>query len=125
MTSFTKGKLLTCFYQDSSKSNLIAKNFNINNGQIFNTTIEQSIENNGAKYIKSILSTDESNCLVCYINNENNTDCLIYHINSNSFNEYNTYLKGCLPKYSSLNIEYLNNSYFIYCYQSPTKYNLI
>ena len=130
MKSSSNEKVLTCFYQYNN-SELIANNFKIdinndNYGKIqANALFEQSIKNNGAKYIKSILSTDESKCLVCYINNENNTDCLIYNINNNTFSKNNTYLKGCLRKYSSLNIEYLNNSYFIYCYQSPTKYNLI
>ena len=127
MQSSSNGKVLVCFYQNSN-SKLMAINYEIDldSHLIKNlTNLEQSKKNSGVKYIKSKLSIDETKCLVCYINKENKTDCLIYNIYNNTFSEYNTYLYDCLPKYSSLNIEYLDNSYFIYCYQSSTKYYLV
>ena len=86
--------------------------------------------NNGTKVIKSILSKDGKKSLVCFINDDNNGECLIYNITDNTWNDFSTYLSDCLPEITSLNIEYFENGgengeYVLYCFQSETKLNLV
>ena len=70
--------MLTCFYQNNN-SELTAINYNITDNQIsIISSTQQSNKNNGANFIKSILSLDKSKSLVCFINNDNNIDCLIF-----------------------------------------------
>ena len=130
MQSSSNGKVLTCFYQNSIQKEIIATSLSID---IASNKIEEisslikSESNNGAKIIKSTLSQDETKCFVCFINDYNNSDCLIYDINNNQWSGYSTYLFGCLLKFSSLNIEYFNNldGYILYCFQSSSKLNLL
>ena len=130
MQSPSNGKVLTCFYQNSIQKEIIATSLSID---ITNSKIEEisslikSKSNKGAKIIKSTSSQDETKCLVCFINDYNNSDCLIYDINSNQWSGNSTYLFGCLLKFSSLNIEYFDNlnEYILYCFQSSSKLNLI
>ena len=119
--------MFTCFYQNNN-SELTAINYNITDTKIsIISSAQQSKKNNGTKFIKSILSLDKSKSLVCFTNNDTNIDCLIYNITDNTFSESKTYLTGCLSKYSSINIEYLNKlkEYILYCYQSSSQYNLM
>ena len=135
MQSQSNGKVLTCFYQNTNIKEIIAISLNIviDTTNITNSKIEtisslsKSQSNNGAKIIKSTLSQDKTKSLVCYINDYNNTDCLIYDITNNQWSGYYTYLIGCLLKFSSLNIEYFDNlnEYILYCFQSSSKINLI
>ena len=98
----SSGELLTCFYQNNDfqiESKSLSTSYGIN--PLF------SYESNGIKLIKSILSPDETNFFICYINTDNDCDCLIYDINNNTFSDNTTtYLSNCS---SDLNIEYFNN----------------
>ena len=106
--------IFTCFYQNNN-SELTAINYNITDNQMsIISSTQQSNKNNGANFIKSILSLNKTKSLVCFINNDNNIDCLIYNITDNTFSESKTYLTGCLSKYSSINIEYLDKLMNIY-----------
>ena len=93
---FWHKKMITCFYQNSN-SELTAINYNIAYPQkSIISSAQYSNKNNGAKFIKSILSLDKSKSLVCFINDDNNIDCLIYNITDKTFSESKTYLTGCL-----------------------------
>ena len=129
-------KELICFYQNDNKNEIVAKSFNINIQDESNAYIEDITSlmatkgNSGAKVIKSISSQDGKKSLVCYINDYNNCDCLIYDITSHTMSDYSTYFDGCLSGLSSLNIEYFENSdgngeYILYCFQSETKLELV
>ena len=114
--SQSNGKVLTCFYQNSNSKEIIATCLNIviditdeTNSKIEVISSLSKSLNYRAKIIKSTLSQDETKSFVCYINDYNNTDCLIYDINNNQWSDYSTYLTGCLFKFSSLNIEYFHN----------------
>ena len=128
MQSPSNGLVLTCFYQDKTTNEIIANNLNID---YLNKKIEslftQSKSNNGAQIIKSILSQDETKSYICYINNDNNCDCLTYDINTNKFSEITTYISDCLPKKTSLFFDYytISNEFFLYCFQSTTKINIL
>ena len=129
MQSSSNGKVLTCFYQNSNSKEIIATSLNIDitNGKMETiSSLTKSKSNKGAKIIKSTLSQDETKSLVCYINDYNNTDCLIYDIIINQWSGYSTYLYKCLLKFSSLNIEYFDNlnEYILYCFQSSSQFNL-
>ena len=77
-------KVLTCFYQNGDIKQIIAKSFRINVSNPYSNPNFQDISltatkyNNGAKVIKSILSKDGKKSFVCFINDDNNGDCLIY-----------------------------------------------
>ena len=136
MIQFSDEKVLTCFYQDDNQKQIVARSFNINIQDESNVKIEEisslvaTKENLGAKVIRSILSQDGKKSLVCYINEYNNCECLIYDIMSNEWNEYSRYLDGCLSGLSSLNIEYFeysdgNEEYVLYCFKTETTFELV
>jgi hypothetical protein len=98
-------KVLTCFYQNSNIKQIIAKSFSIDVSNPNSSPSFQEISsltatkyNNGTKVIKSILSKDGKKSLVCFINDDNNGECLIYNITDNTWNDFSTYLSDCLPE---------------------------
>ena len=90
-------------------------------------SLDSSKETNGAKIIKSVLSEDETRSYICYINDDNNCDCLIYNINTNEWSNYYTYLNSCLSKLSSLFFDFydITNEFFLYCFKTRSEINLI
>ena len=124
-------EVLTCFYQSSNE--IKASSFRININIMFNiknmeeiSSLTNSKEITGLKIIKSALSQDGTKSFVCYINNDNNCECLIYDITNNIWSDNNIYLNDCLLESSSLHIEYSDNKneYILYCFQSSTKFEL-
>ena len=129
MNSYTNNRVLSCFYQSGEQKDIVAQSFKISTNPTIGeiqpiSSLTQFKASNGAKAIKSILSQDETQAFVCFINDNNNCDCLIYDITTNEWNDYSTYLYDCLPSSSSLNIEYFesSNEYVVYCFQSETKF---
>ena len=130
MKSASYDEVLTCFYRNSNSKDIIASSFSIDmtSKNLNNiTSLYSSKETNGAKIIKSILSEDETKAYVCFINDDNNCDCLIYNIITNEWSNYNTYLNNCLSKLSSLFFDYydITNEFFLYCFESESEINLI
>ena len=133
MISSDNQKVLTCFSQNSDRDQMLVKSFSIDTStpsiqEI--SSLSKTKDNNGVKVIKSIVSGDGKKSFVCFINKSNETECLIYDITENTFSESSTYLSDCLPRLSSLNIEYMENAngngeYVVYCFQSETKLNLV
>ena len=125
MQSPSNGEILTCFYQDKNTNELIANNLNIDitNSNINSLFTKSQSNNNGAKYIRSVLSQDETKAYVCYINNNNNCECLKYDITNNKWSGKATYLNGCLSKSGYFYMDYFDytDEYFLYCYQ-PSLY---
>ena len=123
-------EVLTCFYRKSISKDIIATSFSIDmtskNLKII-ASLNSTKETNGAKIIKSVLSEDETKSYVCFINDDNNCDCLIYNININEWSNYNTYLNSCLSKLSSLFFNYyeITNEFFLYCFETTLEINLI
>ena len=124
-------EVLTCFYQSSNE--IKASSFRININIMFNiknmeeiSSLTNSKEITGLKIIKSVLSQDGTKSFVCYINNDNNCECLIYDITNNIWSDNNIYLNDCLLESSSIHIEYFENKdeYILYCFQSSTKFEL-
>ena len=121
--------ILTCFYQSSNKivSSTFKTYLDNDNKRIEElTSWTASKEIDGAKIIKSTLSQDRTKSFVCYINNDNNCECLIYDITNNVWSDNNIYLNDCLLESSSLHIEYFENKseYILYCFQSAIKFDL-
>ena len=130
MKSTSDGQVLTCFYQKYNSNEIIASSFQVDliTKKIKNIpTLTSSKQINGAKIIKSKLSQNSKESYVCYINNDNNVDCLIYNIDTNKWNNNKNYLNNCLSTLDSLNFDYFDNSneYFLYCYESSEKFNLM
>jgi hypothetical protein len=84
MLDTSNERVLTCFYQDGISNQMISKSFEINIEDVSYPTIQEissfeSIKSNcGAKVIKTILSRDKTKTFVCYVNDYNYCDCLIY-----------------------------------------------
>jgi len=130
MNSDSHGEVLTCFYRNNNSKNIIVESFSIDmiNKELESITSLNSFkETNGPKIIKAILSEDETRAYVCFINDDNNCDCLVYNINTNEWSNYFTYLNSCLSKLSSLFFDYydITNEYFLYCFESRSEINLI
>ena len=130
MQSLSNGKVLTCFYQNNNAKEIIASSLNIDVTKEkieAISSLKKSKTNNGATIIKSILSQDGTKSYVCYINDNNNCDCLTYNITTNEWSDYSTYINGCLSKPTSLLFDYydISNEYFLYCYQSSSKINIL
>ena len=129
MISTSEGEVLTCFYQNDSKE-IVTSSFKIDTSNKKITPVEsltKSKTTNGAKIIKSNISEDKTKSYICYINDENNCDCLTYDINTNEFGDSTTYLYNCLANIYSLNFVYYEKSYefFLYCFQSSEKFSLV
>ena len=110
MQSPSNGEILTCFYQNKNTNEIIANNLNIDitNNKINSISTKSQSNNNGAKYIRSILSQDETKAYVCYINNNNNCECLKYDITNNNWSGKATYLNNCLSTPGYFYIDYFD-----------------
>ena len=128
MQSSVYGELLTCFYEINGNiiiANGLTVNYNIDNNNIASSFSVQKT-NNGAKIIKTQLSHDGTKIYVCYINTNNNCDCLTYLIATNEWTDYTTYINSCLPNVNTLFFDYyeVSNEYFLYCYETNSKINI-
>ena len=123
-----KEKYFTCFYQNSDFRKIMANIIYINiETKNITSLMDSSKTIMGAKIIKSVLSKDGKNTYICYINNDNNCDCLTYINDNNEWSNYTAYLNNCLSESTSLFFDYfgITNEYFLYCYQSSTKINIM
>ena len=133
MTSSSNGDVLTCFYKEEDSNKIKASSFYVNISNIENPefgvipSLEKSQEINGAKIIRASLSRDSTKAFVCFTNDNDDYDCLTYDIKNNEWSNVKTYISGCLPESSAYYLDYYlpSNEYFLYCFESPTKFNLI
>ena len=127
MQSPSFGEVLTCFYENNNNE-IVANSLTIDttNSKI-ESAFNRAKSNNGANIIKSKLSQDETKSYVCYINNDNNCDCLTYMVVTNEWSDYTTYINSCLSKRTTLFLDYyeFSNEYFLYCYETETKINIL
>ena len=121
---------LICFY--AYLNELISSIFSVDMSNINDIKVEYSSSskktyNGGAKVIKSILSPNLDKFFVCYINEQNNCDCLIYNKNTNEWGNPTNYLKYCINKQYSLNIQYFDslNYYILSCFQTEKQFSFI
>ena len=120
---------LICFYNYSNE--LFSSIFNVDTNNLNDIKIEHSssnkIYNGGAKVIKSIFSSELNKFFICYINNANNCYCLIYDKNTNEWGNPTNYLKNCINKLYSLNIQYFDslNYYILSCFQTEKQFSFI
>ena len=125
--------VFVCFYSSFNKNiislkAIIADIFYVdiaNTNIFFNHTLITYLETEPI-IIKSTLNQNRTKSYVCYINEKNYCECLIYDIN-NGFTSLGNFLNNCLISISSLYLYYydISNEYYLYCYQSSTKFNLI
>ena len=129
MESHSFGELLTCFYEIDNNiiiANSLTINLNLADYKI-ESVFNKTQNNNGAKIIKSKLSKDQTKSYFCYINNNNNCDCLTYTILTNEWSDSTNYINTCLSKPTSLIFDYydVSNEYFLYCFESDSKINIV
>jgi len=128
MKDINNDNLLTCFFQNENPKEIIASSFTVdaNNGYLISEYNTNTFSNNGAKIIKSNLSSDSKKSLVCCIDNSNTINCLIYDLDSFSEINFNPSLNYCLSDSLSLfNIVIDTNQYYIYCFYSSTEFGII
>ena len=121
---------IVCFYENYSNE-LVASIFNLDISKInevileYSTSYPKDIE--GAKIVKSIFSSNLNKFLVCYINEENDCDCIIYDKSLNEWGNPTRYLTNCIIALYSLNIQYFDslNYYIISCFQTEKQFSFI
>ena len=130
MKSSSFDNILVCFYQIENSNQIIANRLTVvisgDSSYTSSLDINPKVLTDKIKIIKSSLSQDYQQALVCYINSDNDCNCLTYNSYSNQWSDSTNYLSGCLSELSSLNIQYFDNiqEYFLYCFQSSSKFNL-
>ena len=130
MKNSNNDNLLTCFFQNENPKELIASSFTVDtgNGNLINEYNTKTYLNNGAKIIKTNLSSDSKKSLVCYIDNSDISNCLIYNLDDFSEININPTLNNCLSNLLSLfNIDKIIdiNQYYVYCFYSSTEFGII
>ena len=112
--------VITCFYENENPKELATTSFEGNNFNLLSNLPSRYISNNGAKIIKSSISSDNTKSFVCYIDEENSCYCLIYDIIKNEWRNHIKYFDTCIPKFSLFDTLYFKttNESFIYCFPS-------
>ena len=111
-------EVLSCFYQSNYPQEIGVNHFEITTTGISQiNTIRQYISFDGAIVIKSMVSVDKKNTLICLIDGSSNGNCLKYNIELNQFSEISTYLNGCSNKANGMNVYYFKekNEYMFMC----------
>ena len=121
--------VLVCFYKYIDSKTITAEIFSVDitGTNIFQINSSTIYLDNDPIIIKSTLNQDGTKCYICYINENNNCQCLMYDINYNKFTFLDTFLNNCMTSISSLHLDYydISNEYFLYCFQHSTRFNLI
>ena len=117
---------LICFYENNSNE-LASSIFNVDiTNKIIEYSTSYTINNGGAEIIKSIYSSNLNKFFVCYIK-ENNCECVYYNNYANEWGDPTNYLKKCINKLYSINIQYFDslNVYILSCLQTEKQFSFI
>ena len=113
MEHATYGETLTCFYQNNiNQKQISAKNFKIEDDKfIVFSDLEEEYYEDSAFCIQSVVSINKKNCLVCYVQNDNdckrNGYCSVYNIDDNQFSKNNNYLNNqCEANINHITLNY-------------------
>ena len=126
MESNKYGKVLTCFYMIKNVFSLCS--FNIDELSIIADLSELFNEEVSPNFIKSEISEDKTNALICYLDQaENNGYCINYNINEHKISKEVKYINSCLRDYFSSKIFYSKKTkQFIFaCYNYMTNFTFI
>ena len=97
MINSNNDNLLTCFFENENPKEIIASSFNVDETtNIINIYNTNTYSNNGIKIIKSYISSDKKKSLICFIDNSNYGNCIIYNLNEFSEYTFNPSLNNCL-----------------------------
>ena len=129
MINSNNDNLLTFFFENENPKEIIASSFNVDETtNIINIYNTNTYSNNGIKIIKSYISSDKKKSLICFIDNSNYGNCIIYNLNEFSEYTFNPSLNNCLTNslsYLSIEKPIDSNNYFIYCFYSSSEFSLI
>ena len=109
--------LLICFVQTKSKI-LVGLVFDIGNNFSFLYSVKNHISNNYFSYIKSAISADKKNCIICYLilSTDNYYSCIVFNLEYKIWsNDYQFMTKLTMELYDfEVCYNNDNNEYFIY-----------
>ena len=119
---YSSNKVLTCFYENDNFQ-LGTINLNVETLEQYESLQSKFIKNSGAKYIKSVLFNNDEKAFICYINNINNTACIIYDIKTKQWLFEYKYIEECIYSIYLFNLDYYSNEekYILSCFNSNNK----
>ena len=91
-----KTNVITCFTQLSlSLYYLTVSSFDITNMDKISSLSDFKIEVYSFVSIKSVVNKEKTKAFICYVSGEQDTYCLIYYININSFSNKSKFFEKC------------------------------
>ena len=122
------GDTIICFFENDHNE-LVASFFNVdfNSNKTLQYSASYEKSNIQAKIIKSMSYSNYSKYYVCYIDDENYCDCLIFDKSLKQWSDSINYLNGCLIKSNSFNFKYFDSlSYYtLSCFQSVNEFSYV
>ena len=130
MINSNKENYLTCFFIGKNNKDLLVYNFNIGDDNNLYHMIEKKYSNNNIiKMIKSETSIDKTKSLICFINDINNINCILYDLNTKIFIEFinpiNDYIFISNSSFYAFNIEknFDSNNFYLYYFFSSKEFS--
>ena len=110
-------KLLTCFILDQESNSVNAIVFNPENSLSFLYFSENLKQTQGTTLINSILSTNNSYSLICFIEDTGYLRCLLYDSEKNKFSNIIKVFENCQKPTYTMGVKYSNEKqeYYVYC----------
>ena len=120
-------KLLTCFYINEN-TEIGTIYFDLDNLNETREKLPKFRQISGARILKSVLYSNDSKALICYINDNSECACLSFNIIENdwSINEYK-YLYNCDFDISFFFFDFYEvpNEYILTCFSTNDKFNSV
>ena len=121
--------IIVCFVQNTISDKKAINYFFIepNNYNISNTIESNHFQlQSNIKNLKSVVSSDKKQCLICFNDANGNTYYLIYSINNNSFSQSNLYSFICRGVYEGINFYYMRETeeFLFFCINNNKEINL-
>ena len=111
-------KLLSCFVADQYTKAIIASIFDLEGGLTFLYFSDNSIETSGTSIIKSTISPNGKNILICLVDISGYLECLVYNSDTNELSDKIQFFNGCHLNSPNTGVKYISekNEYSAYCY---------
>ena len=120
-------KLLTCFYINEN-TEIGTIYFDLDNLNETREKLPKFRQISGAKILKSVLYSNDSKALICYINDNSECACLSFNIIENdwSINEYK-YIDNCALEISFFSFDFYEvpNEYILTCFSANDEFNSV
>jgi hypothetical protein len=109
---------LSCFVADQYTKAIIASIFDLEGGLTFLYFSDNPIETSGTLIIKSTISPNGKNILVCLVDISGYLECLVYNSETNELSDKIQFFNGCHLNSPNTGVKYTSekNEYSAYCY---------